>query len=128
MLLLKLILKALVILWLLPQLGLISFNGGLVWSFIAVFVVWISTFITTLVLLPWLLTSKFFGTLFGAALGGRTSAMLFCFAIDTLLISIALVLASALGSGMVLLGFWPTVGAAAVLGITSSVLSNKPKS
>lgn len=124
MLLLRLIAKTLIVLFLLPALGLVTLTGG-VWTGLGtVLLVAIGSFGATLLLLPALATGGALSVVMGGILGGRMGAFLVGFAIQTGIIALALAFAAYLLPGLALLGFWPTVGAAAILGVAGQLLSS----
>lgn len=123
MLLIRLIVKTLLVMFLLPALGLITLTGGLGTSIGTVILVALGSVGATLVLLPLLATGGVLSVLAGGVLGGRFGAFLVGFAIHTGITAIALGFAAWLLPGIALLGFWPTMGAAAILGLAGSLLT-----
>lgn len=121
----RLILKALLVLLVFPALGLLAFNGGFLGAIGTVIVVAIATGLTAFVLFPALATFGLVSVGISGLLGGRSGVFLACFAISTVIQSIALWIAASLMSSVDLLGFWPTIGAGAVLAFVSSMFADK---
>lgn len=119
--LIRLILKALLVLFVLPAMGLIAFHGGFFGAIFAVILVALAGFLTKVVLFPALVSVGLLSVGVGGLLGGRLGAFVVYFAISAALSAIALWLASTMLSSVVLLGFWPTIGAGAMLSLVSTL-------
>lgn len=111
------IIYALVIAALLPALGLIHFVGG-VWSAIfATIVVGICVWLA-MAFMGWFL--GFVATITGvlaALLTDGVGVLLIPFIFDTLVAATAIWLAAHIGPGIVLISFWHTIGAGAILSL-----------
>ncbi len=118
-LIIKLLLKSVVILFVLPFLGLIIFHGGL--GYAAATSLLISFFGILLVYL----TAPIFATALVAfaAAGGRLGI----FAFSTLVLSLVMWIVSLFMHGLILVSFWHTVGAAAILALVHTALSKTSK-
>jgi hypothetical protein len=124
MTLIRFIVKTIFIMFVLPALGLLAFHGGLGYGLLASLLVSIVGTVVTIFLIPLLLTGGLATLFAGAALGGQLGVRLASFAIETSLYSCTLWLVSCIMSSVVLVGFWPTVGAAAILALVSNVLTS----
>src|SRR4051812_33265717 len=111
---LRLILKALLVLLVLPAMGLLAFSGGFGGAILAVILVAVAGFFTKVVLFPWLCSFGLLSVGVGGLLGGSLGAFLVYFAISAGISAIALWVASSVMASVVLVGFWPTIGAGAM--------------
>jgi|688.fasta_scaffold1954404_1 hypothetical protein len=123
--LLRLIIKTLLVLCVLPALGLLAFHGGVGGAILAVILVAVAGAFTKFVLLPWLVSFGLISVGVGGLLGGRLGAFLVYFAISAGISAIALWLSSCIMSSVVLVGFWPTLGAGAMLSLVSTLFPDK---
>jgi hypothetical protein len=119
--LIRLILKTLLVLLVLPAMGLLAFHGGVGGAILAVILVAIAGFFTKVVLFPALISVGLFSVGVGGLLGGRSGAFLVYFAISAVISSIALWVAASIMSSVVLVGFWPTIGAGAMLSLVTTL-------
>lgn len=119
--LLRLILKTLLVLLVLPALGLLSFSGGVGGAILAVILVAVAGFFTKVVLFPALASFGLVSVGIGGLLGGSLGAFLVYFAICSGIQAIALWGAASIMSSVVLVGFWPTIGAGALLALVSTL-------
>jgi hypothetical protein len=117
----RLLIKTLLVLLVLPALGLIAFHGGVGGAILAVILVAIAGFFTKVVLFPALISVGLISVGVGGLLGGARGAFAVYFAIATGISAIALTIAASIMSSVVLLGFWPTVGAGAILALVSTL-------
>ncbi len=115
--------KVLLFMFALPALGLVTFTGGVGTGLLAALLVGVVGFFATIALLPALATVGVFGAVLAGAAGGRLGLMTFNFALGTLIYSLAIAGVAWILPGLALLGFWPTVGAGAVLGIVTAILT-----
>ncbi len=122
---LRLILKALLVLFVLPAMGLLAFSGGFGGAILAVILVAIAGFFTKVVLFPALVSVGLLSVGVGGLLGGRGGAFLVYFAISACISAIALWLSASIMSSVVLVGFWPTIGAGAMLSLVSTLFPSK---
>lgn len=122
--LIRLIVKMVLMMLVLPALGLIAFHGGLWTGFIAALLIGVVGVFTTIVMLPALFTVGLFAEIGATLAAGAIGFRLMAFVIETVLFAITLALVAAMLSGVALVGFWPTIGAAAILAVASNVLSS----
>ena len=117
----KIFANAAVIMLLLPALGLVAFHGGFGAAIWTTIVVVLSGIIVALLLWP-VLIAAIFAALFGEAVAGDGKGQVAEFILDTVFMSLCLWVTSGLVDGVQLFGFWPTVGAAAILVIVDTVV------
>ncbi|HEY9774281.1 MAG TPA: hypothetical protein V6C81_10820 [Planktothrix sp.] len=113
------LLKALVILFVLPALGLIAFHGGFGYALGTALLITVIGITLALVTFPLLAVGAFAS----AALGGRLGL----FILGVFLLTGTLWVVSLFMHGLILTGFWHTVGAAAILSLIGSVFSRRSR-
>ncbi len=128
MTLIRFLVKILFIMFILPAFGLIVFHGGFGTGLLTALLLSIVGVFVTLFLIPFLVTGGLAAMLAGGALGGQLGARLVSFTIETGLYTVTLSLVAWIMSSVTLLGFWPTVGAAAILALVSNVLTSHKSS
>jgi hypothetical protein len=115
--LLQIIAKILLIMFAFPALGLLSFHGG-AWAGIgATLLITVIGVVITLVTLPLIV-----GWLLASTLGGPLGVRLAAFGISTGIYTVSLYATAGMMSSLALVGFGPTVLAAAILGIVTALL------
>jgi hypothetical protein len=124
MTLIRFFVKVLFIMFVLPALGLIVFHGGFGYGLLTALLTSVVGLVVAIFLMPLLFTGGLAALLAGSLLGGAIGARLASFAIETGLYAVTLAIIAAILSGVTLLGFWPTVGAAAILALVSNVLTS----
>ena len=120
-----LIATLLLIVFAFPALGLLSFEGGLLGGLGASVMTAIAGFVVILVTLPLLSTFGLGAVLAGGAAGGALGARVASFGVLTALNTSTLYLSAQVLSSVTIIGFWPTVGAAAILGVVQRILDLK---
>lgn len=123
--LIRLIAITLLIMFAFPYLGLLGFHGGVLGGIGAAVLTVVVDFCVTVVLFPLLATFGLGAIAAGGVLGGQLGARVVGFGITTGLYTLALYAVAAMLSGVALIGFWPTVGAAALLSLVSVVLARR---
>ncbi len=121
--LIRLIAKVLLFMFLLPALGLVTFTGGLGTGLLAAILVGFVGAGLTFVLLPAIASIGIVGSLLSGAVGGRLGLILFGLFFYSALYALSIAGVAYLLPGLALLGFWPTIGAGAVLGLVSALLT-----
>lgn len=124
---LRFIIKILLFMFALPSLGLITFTGGLGTGLLAALLVGIVGFVAVLALFPLLASISIIGNLLSGAVGGWLGLALFNAFFGALIYGLAIAGVAWLLPGISLLGFWPTVGAGAVLGLVNAFFSPSKK-
>lgn len=120
---LSFIARVLLFMFALPALGLITFTGGLGTGILAALLVGVVGFFATLVLLPALAGIGVVGGLLSGAVGGRLGLILFFTFLGALVEGLAIAGTAYFLPGLALIGFWHTVGAGAILGAVTGLLS-----
>ena len=128
MFLIRFVVNVLLFMFALPALGLVTFTGGLGTGFLAALLSIVFGVVAIIGLLPLLATFGTLGALLSGAVGGRLGLVTFNFVLSTLVYAVAIGLVAWVLPGLALLGFWPTMGAAAVLGLVGAVLTPASKS
>jgi hypothetical protein len=123
MFLLRLIATTLLIMFAFPALGLMSFEGGVLGGLGAALLTFVMSFVVVLASLPLLATVGLGAILAGGAAGGPLGARAVQFGLHTAINTGTLSLTAWVLGGVTLLGFWPTVGAAAILAIVQVILT-----
>jgi hypothetical protein len=114
--------KVLLVMFALPALGLIAFHGGIWTGLGAALLIGIVGVFATVVLLPAIFVGLF-AMLGASVVAGSFGARLVGFGIETGIYAITLGIVAWMLSGVALVGFWPTIGAAAILAIVSNILT-----
>lgn len=114
--------KVLLVMFALPALGLIAFNGGIWTGLGAALLIGIVGVFATVVLLPAIFVGLF-AMLGASVVAGSFGARLVGFGIETGIYAVTLGIVAWMLSGVALVGFWPTIGAAAILAIVSNILT-----
>lgn len=128
MFILRLIATTLLIMFAFPALGLMGFEGGVLGGLGAAVLTAVMTFVVVLVSLPVLATFGAGAILAGGAAGGAVGARVVSFGLHTAINTGTLYLTAWILSGVTLIGFWPTVGAAAILGLVQVILTPRSDS
>lgn len=121
--LIRLIANILLFMFLLPALGLVTFTGGLGTGLLAAILVGFVGAGLTFVLLPAIASIGIVGSLLSGAVGGRLGLILFGLFFYSALYALSIAGVAYLLPGLALLGFWPTIGAGAVLGLVSALMT-----
>lgn len=121
-LIVNLAVRTAVIMLLLPAIDLVSFSGGIGAGILTAFILGLVSVFTRLVFFPMILSARIVGGIFGAATAGKLGVIAVEFAISAFIYAGVLALTSVIVSGVVLYGFWPTVGAGAILAVISTLL------
>jgi len=121
----RLIIKTILLLAVLPAMGLLAFHGGVGGAILAVILVAIAGFFTKVVLFPYLCSVGLLSVGIGGLLGGSLGAYAVYFAISACIQAIALGVAAWFMSSLVLVGFWPTIGAGAMLSLVTTLFPRK---
>lgn len=124
---LSFIARVLLFMFALPALGLITFTGGLGTGLLAALLVGVVGFFAAIALLPALAGIGVVGSLLSGAVGGRFGLVLFWMFLGALLEGLAIAGVAWLLPGIALIGFWQTVGAGAILGAVTGLLSPSKK-
>lgn len=123
MALVRFAINVLLFMFALPALGLVAFSGGIGTGLLAALLVVVLGIFVSIALLPAIATVGVFGAVLSGAVGGRLGLIAFNFALQTLVLSITIGAVAWVLPGLALLGFWPTVGAGAVLGLVGAILT-----
>lgn len=107
-----------------PALGLVQFDGGIGLGLGASALVAVIGTVVAIVSLPLLLTFGVGALLAGAATGGQLGVRLVGFGLGTAINAATLGLVAWMLAGVTLIGFWPTIGAAAILALVQTVLTS----
>lgn len=117
--------RVLLFMFALPALGLITFTGGIWTGLIAALIVGVVGAVLTLALLPAIASAGILGSILSGAVGGRLGLVLFWCFLGALVEGLAIAGVAYLLPGIALIGFWQTVGAGAILGAVTGLLSPK---
>lgn len=117
--------RVLLFMFALPALGLITFTGGVWTGLIAALIVGVVGAVLTLALLPAIAGAGIVGSILSGAVGGRLGLVLFWCFLGALVEGLAIAGVAYLLPGIALIGFWQTVGAGAILGAVTGLLSPK---
>jgi len=116
--------KVFLLMVVLPALGLLTFHGGVLSGIGVSLLTAVIGTVATILLLPVILTVGLGSILGAGVVAGRVGMWLAGFGIGTLVYSLTLwVVALIVPTHLALLGFWPTFGAAAILGLAASLLT-----
>jgi len=120
--------RVLLFMFALPALGLITFTGGIWTGLGAALLVGIVGAVLSLALLPAIAGVGIVGSLLSGAIGGRLGLILFWCFLGAVLEGLAIAGVAWLLPGIALIGFWQTVGAGAILGAVTGLLSPSKQS
>ncbi len=118
---LKLVIKTILIMFVFPALGLIAFNGGFFAALFTSIFVGIFYLFTIIVLIPVIMSIGVLSVLTGGLLAGAFGIQVVGFAIQSVMLAIALTIAACLVPGVILIGIWPTIGAGAILALVAAI-------
>jgi len=121
--LIRIIANILLFMFLLPALGLVTFTGGLGTGLLAAILVGIVGAGLIIALLPVIASVGVIGSLLSGAIGGRLGLILFGLIFNSALYALSIAGVAYLLPGLALIGFWPTIGAGAVLGLVSALMT-----